>query len=437
MKRKRKNTKTMKYKIYAFAATLLVFSVAALIIPLRPKESEIEKRTLSKFPKPSLETLWNGEFFEGVSLWYADTFPFREQLIAGNMECRSTYGLQKKQIYGSMQASADVEGETEKEEKKDGKEEEKVVKDGKKQREITQIQEQFGAVYVAEDTAFSLYGFNAEAVDQYIAAVNTLAAGVGEDVNVYDMIVPISTGVYLDPALQEQLGSSDQKEAIQYIYDGLDDRVKVVDVFATLEDHNDEYLYFRTDHHWTALGAYYAYCEFMEQKKIAPTPLESYQTMVFDNFVGTMYSYCNQASALGSNPDTVTAYVPVATNEMQFTDINGETMDYQVIADVSTWAGSSKYNCFIGGDQPIGWVHNPTLADGSACLLIKESFGNAFAPFLVDHYEYVYIVDYRYYLGGLLALVQEKNIKDVLLLNNVSAASSSTLVPNLAEIAGY
>ncbi len=435
MRRKRRSTKVIKYKIYAFAATLLLLTVAALIIPLRPKESEIEKRTLSKFPKPSLETLWNGEFFEGVNLWYADTFPFREQFIAGNMEYRSLYGIQKKQIYGSMQASAEVEEEQE--EKEEEKEQDKTVKDGTKKREIKQIQEQFGAVYVAEDTAFSLYGFNPEAVNEYIAAVNALAGSVGEDVNIYDMIVPISTGVYLDVELQKELGSSDQKEAIQYIYDGLEDKVKVVDVFATLEDHNDEYLYFRTDHHWTALGAYYAYCEFMKQKEMEPTPLESYQTMVFDNFVGTMYSYCNQASALGSNPDTVTAYIPLATNDMQFTNIDGETMDYNVIADVSTWAGSSKYNCFIGGDQPIGWIHNPARADGSACLLIKESFGNAFAPFLVDHYEYVYIVDYRYYPTGLLSLIQEKNIKDVLLLNNVSAASASTLVPNLTEIVSY
>ena len=66
MRRKRRSTKVIKYKIYAFAATLLLLTVAALIIPLRPKESEIEKRTLSKFPKPSFETLWNGEFFEGA-----------------------------------------------------------------------------------------------------------------------------------------------------------------------------------------------------------------------------------------------------------------------------------------------------------------------------------------------------------------------------------
>ena len=224
---------------------------------------------MSKFPKPSLETLWNGEFFEGVNLWYADTFPFREQFIAGNMEYRSLYGIQKKQIYGSMQASAEVEEEQE--DKEEEKEQDKTVKDGTKKREIKQIQEQFGAVYVAEDTAFSLYGFNPEAVNEYIAAVNALAGSVGEDVNIYDMIVPISTGVYLDVELQKELGSSDQKEAIQYIYDGLEDKVKVVDVFATLEDHNDEYLYFRTDHHWTALGAYYAYCEFMKQKEMEPT----------------------------------------------------------------------------------------------------------------------------------------------------------------------
>lgn len=292
-------------------------------------------------------------------------------------------------------------------------------------------------MYVAENTAFGLYGFNQKGVDKYVEALNTLANKVDEDVKIYDMVVPISSGVYLDAKLQKELGSSDQREAIQYICDKLDKKITPVDVFATLEDHNDEYLYFRTDHHWTALGAYYAYREFMKEKDIKPTPIDSYETKTFDNFLGTMYSYCNQSAALGETPDTVTAYIPLATNDMTYTDRKGNTVDYEIISDVSEWNAASKYNCFIGGDQPISEIHNPEKSDGSSCLVVKESFGNAFVPFLVDHYEYVYVVDYRYYPSGLTALITEKEIQDVLFLNNISAASADKLVANVAEIINY
>lgn len=131
MRRKKKVRKYIKFKIYAFAGVLFFFALIALIIPLRPKESDVEKRKLEKFPKPTLETIWNGEFFEGVNLWYADTFPLRDRLISGNMKIHSAYGMQKNQIYGSTQAFASAPDEKEKEKEED-KTQDKKLKDGKK-----------------------------------------------------------------------------------------------------------------------------------------------------------------------------------------------------------------------------------------------------------------------------------------------------------------
>lgn len=448
-RKRKKRKKISMLKIYTFVAVLGFLAFIALMIPFRPKESEIEKRTLTKFPKPSLETLWNGEFFEGINTWYADTFPFRETLIAGNMEVRSCYGVQSNQLYGDVQvlANEDEEASEKKTEKK-----KITVQAGEKQREITEIQEKFGAVYVAENTAFGLYGFNEAGADEYVEALNTLADKVKDKdkdakdtdakdkeetdnkVHIYDMIVPISSGIYLDADLQKELGSSDQLEAIQYMCDKLDESITPVDVFATLENHNDEYLYFRTDHHWTALGAYYAYKEFVKVKGWKATPLEEFETMTFDNFLGTMYSYCNQSPELGEKPDTLTAYIPKSTNKMKYIDRQGKEVEYDIISDVSDWNAASKYNCFIGGDQPFSEIHNPEKTNGSTCLVVKESFGNAFVPFLVDHYEYVYVVDYRYYPSSLPKLIEEKKIQDVLFLNNISAASAGKLVANITEI---
>ncbi|MCR1918704.1 DHHW family protein [Frisingicoccus caecimuris] len=447
----------MKYKIYVFSAVLMLMAIIALIIPLRPKESKVEKRTLTKFPAFSVQSFLNGEFLNGVSTWYADTFPFREALLTGNTRYRGLYGIQDNQIHGSIQTADEVpakrislmdivlpniqqEMDSLQESIKERIETQRAAdaaNGGAKRRQITNVPEQVGSVYVADDTAFSLYGFTQEAANQYIDAVSALANKVSSDVTVYDIVVPISTGIYLDEKLQEELGCSDEQAAIQYIYDNMDKKVVTIDAFTALKNHSDEYLYFRTDHHWTALGAYYAYSQLMKEKGITPTSLGEYETMVFDDFIGTLYAASNQTPSLAENPDVVTAYIPLATNKMTYTDVDGNVVDYDIIYDVSDWNSDSKYNCFIAGDQPFEEIHNPNMNDGSSCVVIKESFGNAFVPFLVDHYENVYVVDYRYYPEGLTTLIQERNIKDVIFINNISAATTSSLVSNIMEIVNY
>lgn len=456
-RKKKKNYKYMKYKIYVFSAVLMLMAIIALIIPLRPKESKVEKRTLTKFPAFSVQSFLNGEFLNGVSTWYADTFPFREALLTGNTRYRGLYGIQDNQIHGSIQTADEVpakrislmdivlpniqqEMDSLQESIKERIETQRAAdaaNGGAKRRQITNVPEQVGSVYVADDTAFSLYGFTQEAANQYIDAVSALANKVSSDVTVYDIVVPISTGIYLDEKLQEELGCSDEQAAIQYIYDNMDKKVVTIDAFTALKNHSDEYLYFRTDHHWTALGAYYAYSQLMKEKGITPTSLGEYETMVFDDFVGTLYAASNQTPSLAENPDVVTAYIPLATNKMTYTDVDGNVVDYDIIYDVSDWNSDSKYNCFIAGDQPFEEIHNPNMNDGSSCVVIKESFGNAFVPFLVDHYENVYVVDYRYYPEGLTTLIQERNIKDVIFINNISAATTSSLVSNIMEIVNY
>ena len=456
-RKKKKNYKYTKYKIYVFSAVLMLMTIIALIIPLRPKESKVEKRTLTKFPAFSVQSFLNGEFLNGISTWYADTFPFREALLTGNTRYRGLYGIQDNQIHGSIQTADEVPAkrislmdivlpniqqemdslQESIQERIETQRAADAANGGAKRRQITNVPEQVGSGYVADDTAFSLYGFTQEAANQYIDAVSALANKVSSDVTVYDIVVPISTGIYLDEKLQEELGCSDEQAAIQYIYDNMDKKVVTIDAFTALKNHSDEYLYFRTDHHWTALGAYYAYSQLMKEKGITPTSLGEYETMVFDDFIGTLYAASNQTPSLAENPDVVTAYIPLATNKMTYTDVDGNVVDYDIIYDVSDWNSDSKYNCFIAGDQPFEEIHNPNMNDGSSCVVIKESFGNAFVPFLVDHYENVYVVDYRYYPEGLTTLIQERNIKDVIFINNISAATTSSLVSNITEIVNY
>ena len=102
-------------------------------------------------------------------------------------------------------------------------------------------------------------------------------------------------------------------------------------------------------------------------------------------------------------------------------------MLFRSVADGSTYDRGSKYSCFIGGDNPYSVIQNPELQDGSSCVVIKESYGNAFVPFLVDHYQTVHVVDYRYFVGNIPEFVAQNNVQDVIFVNNADAISEAAV----------
>mgnify|MGYP002619108573 CR=1 FL=1 len=106
----------------------------------------------------------------------------------------------------------------------------------------------------------------------------------------------------------------------------------------------------------------------------------------------------------------------------------------KVIFDESTAAASLKYGTFIMGDNPYTVIENPALTDGSACIVVKESFGNAFVPFLTDHYQTIYVLDYRYWKGSISQFAQDKGVQDVLFVNNLSAIRGSYQMGKLAGV---
>ncbi len=463
-KRKEVRKKYTALKIIVPLCCLLIMGIIGLLIPLRPKVSSVEKRNLTSFPEFSVGDFLDGTYTTNIGLWYADTFPMRDQMIAGNELVTSCYGLKQQKIYGDMkkgdaipdldsvesvntdttqnngaantfdqtEPQTDATAQTEPQTEPPTEKETEPLKDGT----IHEKGETFGTVYVADNRAFSVYYFNQTAADTYAQAISSCSAILKDHgVTVYDILAPTSIGVNLDDATQEELYSSNQGQAFQYIEKKMTDGVQVVNPYETMRAHNSEYLYFGTDHHWTALGAYYAYTEFAAKKGITPHSLEDFQKKEFPGFLGTFYASSNQAEELRNNPDTVVAYVPNGTNDMTYTSYDGLEYQWNIISDANEYDENSKYMCFIGGDQPYEEIHNPAITDGSACVVVKESYGNAFVPFLVDHYQDVYVVDYRYYTGSLSYLIISKGIQDVIFLNNAEALSSDDVVNNIYNVA--
>ena len=247
--------------------------------------------------------------------------------------------------------------------------------------------------------------------------VSELADQLKGTSTVYDILAPTSVAIDLDEEMQAKIGSSSQKDAFEYIEKNLDKNVKFVPVLDVLKKHNSEYLYYRTDHHWTADGAYYAYKQFMKIKGEKASPLKDYTKKEFDGFLGSFYSFSNQSEVLYNNQDTVNAYIP-EVNELTYIDHNGVEQKGKVVEDADSYSKENKYLCFI---------ENPNVDDDSSCVVIKESYGNAFVPFLVNNYHDVYVIDYRYYSGGLVNLIKENDIKDVIFLNTTIAITTSSV----------
>lgn len=290
-----------------------------------------------------------------------------------------------------------------------------------------------------DSTAFEQYGYSDSLASKYADVVNKAADALADKVTVYDLAIPTAIGIVLPDDIAAILpGYTHQGEAIKKIFSKMSDHVVPVDCFDNMVQHRDEYLYFHTDYHWNGRGAYYAYEAFCDTKGIDAIPLDERTEKQFDGFLGALYwNNCGKDPALESNPDTVLAYCPKSERaSMTFTDKKGDTYDWNIIMDVSGWKASTKYSTFAGADNPFAVFTNPDVTDGSVCVIVKESYGNALLPYLVDHYNTIYEIDYRYWNGNLIDFAVEKNADDLIFANNLSMIGSNLLIGKLAGIVG-
>lgn len=485
-------------RIISFFVILFCGMVVGVIFEIRPKYSYIEKRDLEKLPSYRGEEAWNGKYFGKLSTWYSDTYPMRETLIQANASWNSMYGIHKEELTKSTQVadaipttstikdgdpnlidddpyltdeeldlksndvdqklpsadeassddivtpkqdkdpdtgttiSSDNVGSSKKPEITDKKTNRKD-KNTISNKELAESQT-FGSIYVTKNRAFSLYYFNLKAANNYSKVINKYQKKL-TGVTVYDILAPTSVGIYVDKKKSKEIGTSNQKEAFSYIYSNMNKAVRTVDAYGAIKEHSNEYLYYRTDHHWTALGAYYAYFQFCSEKNIKSNSLSSFEKKKYKNFLGSYYAASNQSSILKKNVDTIEAYIPMGTNKMEYTDKNGKVHVWPIVNDVSKYNMYSKYSAFTAGDNPYSVITNTNSKSKESCIVVKESYGNAMIPFLVDHYKNIYIIDYRYYKNGIVSLAKQKKVNDVIFINNAEAINNTvvSLLNNLAK----
>ena len=412
-----------KIMIILFCSVMIIGFVLGLAFFLRPERSDSENRELTKFPSFTFTTFLSGEYTEQISTWFADTFPFREGLIAANDFVMSLKG------FGDEQFQLNVPQQTPNDAPGTGSD----INQG----------ETLGGYFVTGDVGYELLHKNDTVSSNYASLINTVADQLDGKATLYTIVVPLAYS-YNDAVLNKVKGAGaiDPKDAIDGIYASVSHGNAVkVDAYSALGAHKDEYLYFRTDHHWTARGAYYAYTAYCEEAGLEAHPLSYYKEYKFEGFLGTIYN-ASKAQKMQKNPDTVYAYAPRGTNTLYVHPKDEDIIKFSnsiVRTNTDTaYNASAKYNCFLTSDNPAETeksfyisIENPQITDGSAVVLVKESFGNCFAPFLVDHYQYVYVIDYRYFEDNLVSFVEEHNVKQVIFLNNVMATHTQTRVEKM------
>ncbi|MBQ6165177.1 MAG: hypothetical protein IJK23_11945 [Clostridia bacterium] len=438
--------KPKKIKLLTVASLIVitvVMSVLSMNLSLRPEESEKEKRKLASFPRFSVSAFFSGEYFNEISLWFSDTIPFREQIIDVNNGVQTILGTNapqrgfqentKNEIPDTAeQPPATLPTITEASQQPGSPSEtselqtEAVIPSDA--GEMPSHVETIDSILIAGNAGYEYYNFSEKVANNYAAAVNTVSSRLAGKATVYDMIVPTSMDIVLDTRVREKVSSDDQRKAISYIENLLLPEVRRVSIFDTLIAHRSEYIYFRTDHHWSGLGAYYAYAQYCGVKGVQPYGLESCAVQSFDGFLGT---FADKDPSLASDPDVVYTFSPPGDYKITIRDKKLNVDEGSVFYDESNASASLKYGTFIWGDNAYSVIEDKAKATGESCLLVKESFGNALAPLLAANYKYLYIIDYRHYSGSICSLVEEKKITDVVFCNNISMTRSQSLIDQL------
>jgi len=232
--------------------------------------------------------------------------------------------------------------------------------------------------------------------------------------NIALTIIPNSYAI-LEELLPEGLPVIDQKGIIQEQYARFaGEPVVICDITPTMLGHKDEYIYYRTDHHWTTQGAYLAYREYMEILGRKPVSLDQLSAHEVGDFYGTYYSKAKKWDAV---PDVITWYD---------VETNGVTIDGKAVEglyDHSMWEQRDKYKAFLHGNNGLMVIESGEEGAQGRILVFKDSYGNSLVPFLVKNFKEVHVVDLRYF-NDVASLLEENSYDAIWVLYNFSSLAT-------------
>ncbi len=403
------NRRIQIINVAVFCSLLLAGGIASLAMK-HNTVSEMENRKLAQFPVYNDSDMWSGRYFRSIEMYYADNFPFREKWINASASFRDKLGFQSSEIKmydPTNDAEANEKGDTTKN---------KTVNNGPLPDDGA-VGEVKKRVFVFKNRAFEMFGGGEAMGKSYAAVINSYNKLLSPGIQVYNLIIPVA----LEFEITEKYAKLQKpnRPAIENIYNNEDANIKKVWAIDEIRKHRSEYIYFNTDHHWTSLGAYYAYRAFCETAGLTPVSLDTVASKVKPAFLGSLYRLTRDAG-LQKNPDSVRYYL--FKDSVSFY-IGSNKIGYwnksKMYGEGAT--GTNSYSVFLQGDLPVVKMETQHK-NGRKIAIVKESYGNAFAPFLINNYEKVIVVDQRYYTGDFVAMLKAEGINELLFINNIFAA---------------
>jgi hypothetical protein len=357
--------KAARAQMGLFLAFIALFFVLYIIIP--DKEfSERENRYLQTQPAFSLETLFSGRFPSDFETYTADQFPFRDSWTT--LKARSELWAGKRENNG---------------------------------------------VYLCEgDTLIEGFSAPEQAVlDNDLAALSKLSENTG--VPVYFALIPGSSEIW-SGRLPANAPNDSEKDVIDYAYTHIG--VSTVDMLDALSAHKDEAIYYRTDHHWTSLGAYYGYAALMDALGKSASPLSDYAPRtVSESFYGTTYSSSGFSWVA---PDSMQVYVEEPAGLTVTNYPRGEAEEGSLYHE-SFLDKKDKYAYFLGGNTPLVRI-TTEAGDAPSLLIVRDSYADSLVPFLIRDFSEIHILDLRYYRTSLADYMAENDIDMALVCYSVS-----------------
>ena len=355
-----------------FCLLLAVSALAGLIVPDR-YYSEREKRTLTQKPQFSVTDFISGKFSDELENYLTDQVPLRDDWVT-----LKTY------------------------------------------MELAVGKRESGGVYIGKDK-YLMDKFTSYSKKQLAANAAALAdlqkKLAAEGISMDTILVPVAAQVLKDK-LPAYAPAADYAAILQVLTDA---GVDTVDMLTALAAHSNENIYYRTDHHWTSLGAYYAYCAW---RGVAPNTDDWTQEILCDNFRGTTW---NKVPLPTVPAEEITAWYK---HEYRAVSYNGGEYETNSIYERKYLSGSDQYAVFLNSNQA------QTVIQGSGksgkLLLIKDSYGNTFSQFPVEDYAEVHVLDLRFFKGDVTEYARENGITDALVLYGVQNFVKDTNLKGIA-----
>ena len=377
----------MKKNIFKKYPTFFVFSILVILFTVidiinSPNEfSELENRKLSQMPILSLKSYIDTSFSSDYEKYINDQFFLRDNWI--DLKSRIEYLLGK--------------------------------------RENNDI------IFGKENYLFKKFTtFNDEMLKNNLNSIITFTNNYNKEVDFF--IIPNSYAIY-DELTPRYLPLVDQLSLINsinsYLSSKSNDHINTINVAEELLKNKDDYIYYKTDHHWTSYGAYLAYLTYMDYLGLEIVDINNLEKITINNFLGTYY---NRSKYFKADSDFITYYNILGLH----IEIDGK--EQLSLMDLDKFKGSDKYSAFLWGNNGLTKVINENISEerkGSSILIFKDSYANSFIQFLSYNYEIIDIIDLRYFKESIRNFMKDKDYNEILIMYSFNNLSSDINIRRL------